>query len=79
MLHPVQCTHIICLFEFQVWVNDSEGDITEQICDDSGEDPNCCRFSGSFSQPNNSNLVFLASNYNFCSLVYFLGASPHGV
>jgi hypothetical protein len=48
VLHPVQCTHIICLFEFQVWVNDSEGDITEQICDDSGEDPNCCRFRGSF-------------------------------
>jgi hypothetical protein len=30
--------------KFQVWVQDSDGNTTERICDDSGEDPDCCRF-----------------------------------
>uniref|UniRef100_A0ACD5WR80 Uncharacterized protein n=1 Tax=Avena sativa TaxID=4498 RepID=A0ACD5WR80_AVESA len=30
-------------FPREVWINDSEDNATEQICDASGEDPKCCR------------------------------------
>lgn len=30
-------------FPREVWINESDGNTTEQICDASGEDPNCCR------------------------------------
>jgi hypothetical protein len=46
------------LLEFQVWVQDSEGNTTEQICDDSGEDSDCCRFNSSYL-PNCRNIVLV--------------------
>ncbi|KAF6999517.1 hypothetical protein CFC21_084527 [Triticum aestivum] len=30
-------------FPREVWIDESDGNTTEQICDASGEDPNCCR------------------------------------
>jgi hypothetical protein len=53
--------------KFQVWVHDSEGNTTEQICDNSGEDPKCCRFDGSYL-PGSSNVVSLS----FCCNISFL-------
>ncbi|KAI4964693.1 hypothetical protein ZWY2020_059956 [Hordeum vulgare] len=32
-----------CALDLAVWIDDSDGNTTEQICDASGEDPNCCR------------------------------------
>ena len=58
-LHTTLCTCITFMFmKFQVWVHDSKGNTTEQICDNSGEDPKCCRFDGSYL-PGTSNVVSL--------------------
>jgi hypothetical protein len=48
----------VVFIKFQVWVQDSNGNTTVKICDDSGEDPHCCRFEGSYLH-RSSNVVSL--------------------
>jgi hypothetical protein len=77
--------------KLQVWEHTVDGNTTFQVCDDSGEDPDCCRWepvqlSGSFNMVNSSYLLFhfliptwLLRYVCICRSVFalFLSASDH--
>ncbi|RLN34642.1 lipase-like [Panicum miliaceum] len=61
-------------FPREVWVHDSEGNTTEQICDDSGEDPKCCRCISMFSLSIQDHFTFLgvdmeADDWSTCRII----------
>uniref|UniRef100_A0A0D9X2P7 Fungal lipase-type domain-containing protein n=2 Tax=Leersia perrieri TaxID=77586 RepID=A0A0D9X2P7_9ORYZ len=61
-------------FPREVWVNDSDGNITEQICDDSGEDPNCCRCISTWSLSIQDHFTYLgvdmeADDWSTCRII----------
>ncbi|KAJ1292319.1 hypothetical protein BS78_02G383500 [Paspalum vaginatum] len=61
-------------FPREVWVQDSDGNITEQICDDSGEDPDCCRCVSMFSLSIQDHFTYLgvdmeADDWSTCRII----------
>ncbi|KAL6896568.1 hypothetical protein ACP4OV_007140 [Aristida adscensionis] len=57
-----------------VWVQDFEGNTTEQICDDSGEDPDCCRCVSMFSMSIQDHFTYLgvdmeADDWSTCRII----------
>ncbi|PUZ73422.1 hypothetical protein GQ55_2G472500 [Panicum hallii var. hallii] len=61
-------------FPREVWVHDSEGNTTEQICDNSGEDPKCCRCISMFSLSIQDHFTYLgvdmeADDWSTCRII----------
>ncbi|KAL6657150.1 hypothetical protein ACP70R_004930 [Stipagrostis hirtigluma subsp. patula] len=61
-------------FPREVWVQDADGNITEQICDDSGEDPDCCRCISMFSLSIQDHFTYLgvdmeADDWSTCRII----------
>ncbi|CAL5084599.1 unnamed protein product [Urochloa decumbens] len=61
-------------FPREVWVHDSEGNTTEKICDDSGEDPDCCRCVSMFSLSIQDHFTYLgvdmeADDWSTCRII----------
>ncbi|CAD6216750.1 unnamed protein product [Miscanthus lutarioriparius] len=61
-------------FPREVWVQDSDGNITEKICDDSGEDPDCCRCLSMFSLRIQDHFTYLgvdmeADDWSTCRII----------
>ncbi|CAD6222681.1 unnamed protein product [Miscanthus lutarioriparius] len=61
-------------FPREVWVQDSDGNITERICDDSGEDPDCCRCLSMFSLRIQDHFTYLgvdmeADDWSTCRII----------
>ncbi|CAL5061129.1 unnamed protein product [Urochloa decumbens] len=61
-------------FPREVWVHDSEGNTTEKICDNSGEDPDCCRCVSMFSLSIQDHFTYLgvdmeADDWSTCRII----------
>ncbi|KAG2647409.1 hypothetical protein PVAP13_2KG571300 [Panicum virgatum] len=58
----------------KVWIHDSKGNTTEQICDDSGEDSKCCRCVSMFSLSIQDHFTYLgvdmeADDWSTCRII----------